>query len=237
MHILLGAKVSYPQRRQIAEVAQSTLGGQRGEFEAVFEEIGLCGDAKRAAIMFRAADNDQGRFELFIRRHDAETGKLIAKELADALPPVGEDPYASFQIEIERIDHHAVGAGSGYADEVALLFRMREGSRQAKRDVPQVPAHKTLRGARNVPGKSQFLGQNIGCAAGKQSKRNAMSGLRCGHTVDDFVDRAVSAAGNEELAAFGSGATGNFGRIAWSARLQEIGVNACGEIGRASCRE
>src|SRR5438876_817261 len=55
-----------------------------------------------------------------------------------------------------------------------------------------------------------------------------MSVRRCGQTVDDFVDRAVSATGNEELAAFGSGATGNFGRIAWSARLQEIGVNACG---------
>src|SRR5256712_6788996 len=55
-----------------------------------------------------------------------------------------------------------------------------------------------------------------------------MSVRRCGQTVDDFVDGAVSAAGNDELAAFGSGAAGDFGGIAWPVCLREIGVNACG---------
>ena len=53
-----------------------------------------------------------------------------------------------------------------------------------------------------------------------------MAVLRTGETVDHFVDGAVAAAGDDELAAVVSGAARDFGRFAGAGGFREIRLNA-----------
>jgi len=53
-----------------------------------------------------------------------------------------------------------------------------------------------------------------------------MAVLRAGEPVDDFVDGAIAAAGDNELAAGGAGAPGDIGSFAGAAGLLQIGTNA-----------
>lgn len=47
-----------------------------------------------------------------------------------------------------------------------------------------------------------------------------------GEAVDDFVESAVSAAGDNELAAFLAGAQGDFGGVARTGGFGQVGFNA-----------
>ena len=49
-----------------------------------------------------------------------------------------------------------------------------------------------------------------------------MAVLLGGEAVDDFVERAVAAAGNDKLAAFGSGAVGDFRGVARAGGLGDL---------------
>jgi len=45
-------------------------------------------------------------------------------------------------------------------------------------------------------------------------------------TVDDFIERAVTAAGDHEAAAFGGGAQGDFGGVTRASGFREFGLDA-----------
>ena|SRR5437868_7742167 len=53
------AKSIAPKRRQIAEIAEAAARGKSEDFEAVFEEVCFGGDFERAAVVLRAADDDE----------------------------------------------------------------------------------------------------------------------------------------------------------------------------------
>src|SRR5207245_7508238 len=74
----------------------------------------------------------------------------------------------------------------------------------------------------------QFLGENVCSSSWKKSKRNAVTVLVGGQAVDDFVERAVAAAGNDEAAAFGGGALGDFRSMARAGGFRKFRFDAAG---------
>ncbi len=103
---------------------------------------------------------------------------------------------------------------------------MFERSRQAKRNFFYGAANEFFGCAGDVPGQTQFLGEDVGGASGKKSKRDAVAVLVGGQAVDDFVERAVAAAGNDEAAAFGGRALGDFRGMARAGSFREFGFDA-----------
>ena len=69
----------------------------------IFEEVRAGGDFEGATVIFGAADDRQGSVEFLIADDNAEMAKIVAENLANALPPVGENAEARFQIEIEGV--------------------------------------------------------------------------------------------------------------------------------------
>ena len=53
-----------------------------------------------------------------------------------------------------------------------------------------------------------------------------MTVLMSGEAVDDFVERAIAAAGDDQAAAFGGGALGDFGSVARASGFGEFGFDA-----------
>ncbi len=105
---------------------------------------------------------------------------------------------------------------------------MFERSRQAECDFFHRAANEFFGGAGDVPGQIQFLCEDVGGAAGKKSKRNAVAVLVRRQAVDDFVERAITAAGNDEAAALGGGTLGNFRGMAWASGFLKFGFDAAG---------
>src|SRR5258708_39455770 len=95
-----------------------------------------------------------------------------------------------------------------------FLFGLFEGSRQAERDFLHCASNELLGGAGNIPGQIQFLGEDVGSSAGKKGERYAVAVLVGCQAVDDFIERAVTAAGADKAAAFVSGAGFGFCGIA-----------------------
>ena len=163
-----------------------------------------------------------------IANANAEMLEIVTKDFAGAFPPIGQHADAGFQVEVERIDDHAVGAGTADAEKVFFLSGMFERSGQAERNFFYSAANEFFGGTGNVPGQIQFLGEDIGGAAGKKSKRNTVAVLVHRQAVDDFVERAVAAAGNDQAAAFGGGALGDFRGMAWAGSFRKFGFDAAG---------
>ena len=220
------AELIEPKRRQITEIAEAAARCEREDFEAVFEEIGFGGDFEGAAIVLRAADDDERRVDFAIAADDAEMLKFVANNFADSCPPIRENADARFQAEVDGVDDPAVGAGAGDAEKIFFLFGLLERSGEAERDFFYGAVNELFGGARNVPGKIEFLGEDVGGAAGKKRERDAVAVLMGGEAVDDFVERAVTAAGDDEAALFGGGARGDFGGVTWAGGFGEVGVNA-----------
>ena len=220
------AKIAHPERRKITEIAETALRGEGHDLELVLEEIGLVGDLEGAAIILGAADDDERGFELPIAGAHAEARESVAKYFASALPPVGKDADACLQTEVHGVDNHAVRAGAGDGKKEAFAFRLLERSSQAEGDLANFAIDQAARGAGNVPGKIELFGQNVGGAAGKKRERNAMAvGRKC-KAVDDFVERAVAAASDDELALLANCLLGNFCGVAGAGGFREVGVNA-----------
>ena len=222
------AKFSKPQRREIAEIAEAALRGEDEDFELVVEEVGAGGDFEGAAVVFGAADDNERSDELLAVDGDAEARKVVAEDLARALPPVRENAEAGFDAKIERIDDHAVGAGASDAEEILFALGLLEGSGEAESDFFHFTVNEFLRGLRNVPGKIELFGENVGGAAGEKREGDAMAVVVSGEAVDDFVERAVTAASDDEAAIFFGGAGGNFGGVAGPGGFGEVGVDAAG---------
>src|SRR5439155_704986 len=127
------AKLVEPERRQVAEIAETALRGECQDFEAVLEEIGFSSDLERAAVILRAADDDQRSVAFAAAADDPEMPEFVAKDFAEACPPIGENADARFQAKIDGVDDCAVRAGSSDAEKIFFLFRLLERSCQAER--------------------------------------------------------------------------------------------------------
>src|SRR4029077_5068020 len=95
-------------------------------------------------------------------------------------------------------------------------------------------ANKFFGGAGNVPGKVEFLGEDVRGSAGKKSERHAVSVLvRC-KAVDDFIQSAVAPASDYEAAAFRGGGV----RCCWGVPRagvpRKFGIDAAGGKNMAS---
>src|SRR5262249_149313 len=157
------------------EVAKAALGSERAEFEFVFVQIGLRCDLEGAAVVFGAADNNQRRVYFLASACDAKMGEFVTEDFARALPPVGEDADAGFEVGVDRVDDHAVGASACDAEKVACFFWLLEGSGEAQGDIFELAVNQFFRGARNVPRKIELLGEDVGGSAGKKREWDAMS--------------------------------------------------------------
>src|SRR6266403_1722561 len=211
MNALGAAKIAGPKRWQIAEITEAALRGEGHDFELVFEEVSVGGDFERAAVVFGAADDGQGGVDFLIADDDA-----------------------GFQVEVEGIDDHAVGAGTADAEKVFFLFGLFERSRQTEGNFFHCAANKFFGGAGNVPRQIQFLSQDVCCSPGKKCEGNAVAILMSCEAVDDFVERAVATASNDEAAAFVGGALGDLSGVARAGGFGEIGVDAAGGKNMAS---
>ena len=228
MNPLRAAEIAHPERRQIAQIAKAALGGEGHDFELVFKEIGVGGDLEGAAVIFGPTDDGERAIEFLLADANAEMLKIVAKNFSGALPPVGQHADAGFQIEVQRIDDHAVRSCAADAEKIFFLMGILERSRQAEGDFFDGAANELFGGAGNVPGEIEFLGENVGSAAGEKSERDAVAVLIGGETVDDFIERAIAAAGDNEAAAFGGGALGDFGGVAWAGGFGKFGIDAAG---------
>src|SRR5580693_4996234 len=103
---------------------------------------------------------------------------------------------------------------------------MFEGSGQAEGDFFHGAANEFFGGAGNVPGQVQFLGENVGGASGQKRKGNAMAVFLGGEAVDDFIEGAVAAAGDDQAAAFVCGIAGDFSGVAGAGGFGEVGFDA-----------
>jgi hypothetical protein len=220
------AKIAHPERGQVAQIAEATLRGESHDFELVFEEIGVGGDLEGAAVIFGAANDGKGDVELLIADAKAEMLEIVTKDFAGAFPPVGQYADAGFQVEVEGIDDHAVGSGAADAEKIFLLSGIFEGSRQAEGNFFHRAANELFGGAGNVPGEIQFLGEDVGGTSGKKGERDAVAVLVGGEAVDDFVESAVAAAGDDQAAAFGGSALCNFRGVARAGGLRKFGFDA-----------
>ncbi len=226
MDIFFLAKIAHPERRKITEIPETTLRGESHDLELVLEEIGLIGDLEGAAIIFGAADDDKGGFELTITGAHPEARESVAKYFASALPPVGKDTDARLETEVHGVDNHAVRASACDRKKEALAIGLLERSSEAEGDLANLAIDQAARGAGNVPGKIELFGQDVGGAAGKKRERNAVSVGRKSKAVDDFVERAVATTSDYKLALLANCLLGKVCGVAGAAGFREVGVNA-----------
>src|SRR5215470_16809928 len=176
--------------------------------------------------MFGAPDDNEGNFVLLSFAGHAKPLKLVIENFASALPPVSEDSHARLELKIDGIGDAAIGSGTGDTEEIAGFFGLCERSGEAERDVANFSPHQLLGGLGNLPGEFKLLGEHIGGASGKQGKRNAMTVLLPGQTVYNFVDRAVAATGDDQLAAIVARLPRNFGGFTGTGGFCQVGLNA-----------
>ncbi len=217
-----------PERRQIAEIAEAAARGEREDFKLVFEEVGFGGDFERAAVILGAADDDERSVDLATAADDTEVREFVAENFADAFPPVSKNADAGFEAEIDGVDDRAVGTGAGDAEKILFLFGLFEGSGETEGDFFDGAVNEFFGGFGNVPWELEFLGEDVGSAAGEKRERDAVAVLARGEAVDDFVERAVATAGDDEAAILGCGARGNFRGVPGTGGFGEVGVNAAG---------
>src|SRR6266700_5346902 len=206
MDALCPAKIAHPERWQITQIAESALRREGHDLELIFEEVRAGGDLEWPAVVCGAADDNQGGVGFLTADDDARMRELVTEDFAGTLPPIGENAEAGFEIKTEGINNHAVRAGAADAEEEFFLFRLSERRGQAKSDFLHFAVNQPFRGAGNVPGQVQFFCENIGGSPGKKSERDAAAVFLSGQAVDDFIQRAVAAAGTDELTTFGGGA-------------------------------
>src|SRR5258705_1783625 len=196
------------------------------QIKAILEVNGFCGDLERATVMFGADHDDERDFAGLAFAGDAEMMKFVIEHFASALPPVGQNAESRFEFEIDRVGDATVGTGAGDAEKVTSFFWLFKRSGEAESDVAHFTARKLFGGLGNIPGKFELLCENVRSSGRQESQRNAVAVLRIGEAVDDFVDGAIAAARNDELAAVGAGAPGNIGGFAGAGGFLQIGENA-----------
>ena len=135
------AQIAEPKSWQVAEITKAALGGEDGEFELVFVEIGFGGDFEWAAVMFCATDDYERSFDGLIFRFDVEAREFVIEDFARTLPPVSEDTHFGFELEIDGVSDAAVGASASDAEKIAGFFRFVHRSGEAEGDFADGSAH------------------------------------------------------------------------------------------------
>ena len=59
----------------------------------------------------------------------------MTRAVARALPPVGENANAGFEIEVDGVNDHSVRAGAGNAEKIALFVGLLERCGEAEGNV------------------------------------------------------------------------------------------------------
>lgn len=226
MNVFFFTEIAQPEGGEIAQIAEARSRREGHHLELVLEKIGLIGDLKGAAIVFGAADDHKCHLHLAVAGADSEAREGITEDLASALPPVGEDTDASLEAQIHGIDDHAVGSGAGNGKEEALATGIFERRGQTEGDVVDVGIDQAPRRTRDVPGKIEFLGENIGSSARKKSQGNAIAVAGGSQTVDNFIERAVASASDDQLATFADRLLRYFGSVAGAGGFGQFGFDA-----------
>lgn len=115
-----------PNCRQIRGQQEAAAAFVGDDFEFIVEEAGARGDAKWAAVIFGAPDDDEAGGHLLFRRRDMEAGKRIGEELAKAFEPVGQNADAKLALDFYAVNDGAVGACARDAEEIT--FRGESGA-------------------------------------------------------------------------------------------------------------
>src|SRR5215469_2790071 len=228
MHVLFLTEIAHPQGRQIAEIAKAALRGQGHDFELLLEQVGLIGDFERAAIILRAPYDDKCDIKLPVAGFYAEARKRVAQNFACSLPPVGQNAYTRFQTKIDGINDHAIGAGTGDAEEVTFSFGLLERCRKSERNLANFAMNQPLGCARNIPGQIEFFGENVGGSAGKERKRNAVAVREIGQAVDHFIEGSITATGNDQLTTVTYRLLGDFHCVAGTSGFGEVDLHSGG---------
>src|SRR5262249_43431959 len=83
-----------------------------------------------------------------------------------------------------------------------------------------------LGGFGNVPREGEFLGENVCRTSRQKRERNAMPILLVCEAIYDFVQRAVAAARDDELAAVFAGAHRDVRGVARAGGFGQVGLDA-----------
>ncbi len=121
-------------------------------------------------------------------RFHLEPGEIVREQLPKTFQPVGKNAERKFGALAESVDDVRIGPHARQTDEVAFARAAeRNPAHSAARDETHRPA--------DPPRQPQFFGQNVGRPCGKNGQRH----VRVRHSVYHFIDRAVSAAGDNEV--------------------------------------
>jgi len=222
------SQIAEPKRWKVAEVTKAALRGEDSQFELVFVEVGFGGDFEWATVVLGAADDDERSFDGLIFRFNVEAREFVIEDFARALPPVSEDAHFGFELEVYGVSDAAVGAGASDAEEIACFLWLARRSGETKSDFADGATDKTFGSLRDVPGKRQFLGENVCGATGEKGERHAMAVLLASQAVDHFIESTVAAASDDELATLVASTKSNFGGITRAGGFGEVGFNAAG---------
>ncbi len=223
-------KPAEPDCGKAGENAEAAPSGICDDFELIFEKACTDGDAKRAAIIFRAANDDESGVQLFFGRVDVKKWKAVSEKFAKASEPVGKNADAGFEIGVDSVDDGAVGAGSADAEKIALKGnRGRSGVVGApfgvtERDARELAAGDQASSRRNVPGNAEFFRKDIRGSGGKDGERR----FGASDSVNDFVDGAVAAANDDHFAAAVNGVAGEFGGGTGAGSWEQTGIDSGG---------
>lgn len=223
-------KTAEPDCGKAFEQAEAVVSGVGDDFELIFEEARANGDAKRAAVVFRAADNDQSGVQLSFRRLDAKKWEAVREKLAKTSEPISENTDARFELRVDSVDDGAVGPRSADAKKIALNRKCGRGGAAGapfsltERDAREPATGDQTSGSGNVPRNAKLFGENVRGSGGK----NGEGRFGAGDSVDDFVDGAVAAANDNHFAAAVNGIAGEFSGGASTGGGKEMGINSRG---------
>ena len=184
--------------------------------------------------MLRAADDDESGVERVLRGYHAKARKAVVEKLAEPFPPVREDASLALGFGLDRVDHPAVGTRSSHAEKIALHGGVFERYGEAQSEFHQGSARKNFCGGRNVPGKAQLFGEDVGGSSGQQRQGNLAAARFGDDAVQSFIHRAIAAADDDQVAPFARRPSCEPGRLARCARGAKLRLDSGGGKNAAS---
>ncbi len=168
------------------------------DFKVVVGQFDAAGDFKISPIVAHAGDEGEAGavFRAVHRYMKAGDG---AAELAKATVPVRQFAEAGLEFEIEFVNDAGIQSDAGHQDEV--VAQLAGGVESAEGYTHGNALEQLCGGDIGAAGKTQLIRENIGGAGRQYSEWNA--GAR--KTVDCFVDGAIAARSQDQVAALGDG--------------------------------
>ncbi len=134
--------------------------------------------------------------------------------------PVGEFAQLALEVEIEFVNDARIEADSGHENEIAArLCGLLE---SAERNANRHGVEDLAGGVIGPVGESDFVGEHVRRSGGKDAEVN----IRAGDAVHDFVDGAVAAGGENQIAAAFHGLRGQFARTPRGRRGEKFDLRA-----------